>query len=94
MSEITISEIKTVNLSPGDTLMVKITGEHVTNSDMVSLRSKLQEVFPNNKVFIFLPAEDGDVVFEKIVQEPVESPCSTTNYCADCNCGKKEAANG
>ena len=82
-----LNEVEAVklNLQPGDTLMVTVKHDEVSQESLNQLRKQIASVFPNNKVFVFNVGTDGDIKFA-VVNEPKVS------YYSDCNCGKKEAA--
>lgn len=89
-----VVELQKIKLEPGDVLSVKLIGDDMGPEDMDSLRAFLNQVFKDNKVLLFTMPRKSDIVFEAIQQPQAAEGCSTTNYCNDCNCGKKEQALG
>lgn len=86
-----VVEVQRVGLQTGDVLMVTVKNDDLNQASVDQLRKQLQLVFPDNKVFVFAMGTSDDVQLS-IVSQPEKEGCSTTNYCNDCNCGKKEAA--
>lgn len=91
-----VVEVQRVNLQPGDTLMVTVKNDDLSQDSVDALRKQLQVVFPDNKVFVFAMGTSDDVQLSIVSQATQENVagCSTTSYCSDCNCGKKEQATG
>lgn len=93
--EFTEVEVQKINLQPGDTLMVTIKNNYIDPDAMRSLNSEFKKRFPNNQVFVFGMDIDGDVKLA-VVSQPeikVETPVNL-GYCTNCDCGKKDAAEG
>lgn len=88
-----VVEVQRVNLQPGDTLMVTVKNDELTQESVDMLRNQLQIVFPDNKVFVFAMKTVDDVQLSIVSQSenPVAS-CGPVGYCNDCDCGKKERA--
>jgi len=98
------AEISKINLSQGDTLIVKFTDDTgtISASDLDNLKEGLQNIFPNNKVVVLLlptgSKMEMDIVQQVISQmqpaKELELNCGPgpMDYCSTCACGKKEAA--
>lgn len=78
-----------ISLQPGDVLGVKVSATDVSGNALENLQNMLTEMFPDNRVMVFCMKPTDNITFEKI--ETAAKDCST-NYCEDCNCGKKELA--
>ncbi|MCX9024590.1 MAG: hypothetical protein OIN85_00675 [Candidatus Methanoperedens sp.] len=87
-----IAQLQTLNMAPGDVLLVKLVGEDFDVDTMESLKQHINQVFPNNQVLVFMMPKDSDIKFEK-VKVSAASCGDTASYCSDCTCGKKERAN-
>jgi hypothetical protein len=103
MSEITLNEIdvRKLNLQPGETLVVTIKSDEITDESLYALRRGLMGYFPNNKVLVLGVGSEGsiDLTVAKSVaydESQAQSNCGPgpANYCSDCSCGKKEAYEG
>jgi hypothetical protein len=81
-------EVQKLNLQPSDVLMVTIKHEDVSQEDLQFVQKKLETLFPNNKVMSFAMGEEGYIKFTIAST----SNASYTNYCNNCDCGKKETA--
>ncbi len=83
MNEVTLKEVEVnkINLSPGDTLVVKLKGEQFSESDVYDLQETLKTRFSENKVLVLCFREDSDIVLETI-------KASDSSVCSDCTCGK------
>lgn len=81
-------EVNRLNLKPGETLVVKVSGEEfINNSDMLMrLKMGFETSFPDNKILLMSMPEGNRVEFDTILEE---SSCSIGKYCVDCSCGKK-----
>lgn len=95
--EINFNEIQLqrINLEPGDTLLVKLVGDNMMNlpeDKIKELNHLLVETFDKNPIIILKVPKDNQIEFQAIIQAPTESACGSQSYCADCSCGKKEAA--
>jgi hypothetical protein len=91
-----VVEVSRVNLQPGDVLMVTVKNDDLSQESVDGLRKQLQYVFPANKVFVFAMGTSDDINLS-IVSEAVGKPvdcADPVSYCSNCNCGKKESANG
>lgn len=88
-----IAELQVISLGKGDVLSVKLIGDSFDEATMQSLQAHLAPIFPKNKVMVFTMPTGSDIVFEAVKQSP-EKGCGTASYCSDCNCGKKEQAEG
>jgi hypothetical protein len=95
-----VVELTKVNLGPGDVLMVTVKNDDMSEDSVHGLRKALGAVFPNNKVFVFAMGTSDSVDMSVLSQEVVDAvgkpldSCGSVGYCNDCNCGKKEAAEG
>ncbi len=96
MEEFTFKEVELIRikLEPGEVLAVKIFSDDADSEYLDAFRKSIQGFFPNNNVLLFLFSREDNMTMEAI--KPIEQVrnCSTTSYCLDCNCGKKEAAEG
>jgi hypothetical protein len=96
--QINLVDVQKVSLNPGDTLMVTIKHDEITRGTLEMFSRQFKKLFPNNQVFAFNVGTDGDVKFAVVSKPEVDyTPgCGTspTSYCNDCNCGKKELAEG
>lgn len=77
--EVTIKELEVMklNLSPSDTLVVKLKGERMSEEDSNNLAAALRRRFPNNKVIVFTLPEEHDIIFE-VVNESEPKQTETT----------------
>lgn len=93
--EFTEVEVQKLNLKPGDTLMVTIKNSYVEAEAIQLLSNQFRKTFPNNKVFVFQVDVDGEIKFAVVSQPEIklETPVNL-GYCTNCDCGKKEAAEG
>jgi hypothetical protein len=95
-----VVELTKVNLGPGDVLMVTVKNDDMDQDSVNGLRQALAAVFPSNKVFVFAMGTTDTVDMSVLSQEVVDAvgkpldSCGPVGYCSDCNCGKKEAAEG
>ena len=80
-----VVEAQRVALQPGDTLMITVKNDDLSQASVDALRMQLERVFPQNKVFIFAMGTSDDVKISIVSQ-------TQTSYCSDCNCGKAEQA--
>ena len=91
--ELTLKEVEfqKINLAPGDTLFIQMTGDEFTNNpeQVDYFRSLMQKSFPDNKVLIMAIPSGNKVEIGSIKEAP---GCGVANYCVDCNCGKKEGS--
>ena len=88
-------EAQKINLQKGDTLMVTVKNSYIENVHIQKMAEQFHKVFPNNKVFIFSVEIDGDIKFATVSQPEIKvEPPVNLGYYNDCNCGKKEAAEG
>lgn len=92
-TEITLKEVEVqkLNLQPGDTLVVTIRTEDVETLDqsfVKALQDGFRKRFVNNKIEVVMLAmnEAQKIDFTVVKEKPAQ------NYCDDCGCGKKEAA--
>ena len=93
--ELTEVQVQKLNLQPGDTLMVTIKNNYIEPQHLAPFKKEFKRVFPNNEVFVFGMDSESEIKFAVVSQpeKPVDS-CAPVGYCSDCNCGKKEAAEG
>ena len=71
LPDLHLSELKVINLAPGDVLSVKLTGDVFDFKTVESVKTQLERVFPKNKVIVFAIPYDSDILFEAI--SPSES---------------------
>lgn len=91
----TLVELTKIQLAPDEVLAVKLYGDDYDSETIGQLRDQLKAVFPNNRIMMFTLPNGTDIQMEAIKGSEVPdktASCSTTNYCSDCSCGKKEAA--
>lgn len=62
----TIDEVKTMQLAPGDTLLVKIRDENISMDGLRALRENLEKHFPANKVLVFAIDVNSNIEFEVV----------------------------
>lgn len=95
--ELSLKEVEfvKVNLGPGDTLILKLRGEEWLNNPEQAMRLKegFDKLFPDNPVVVLTMPNNHDVELSAINENSENKACNTQNYCADCNCGKKEQSN-
>lgn len=93
--ELSIKEIEVakLNLQPGDTLAVTIKSDGLDEYILQALKDNFKIAFPNNRVLLFGVGENDDIKFTAISEIKENNACSPTQYCVDCNCGKKESQN-
>lgn len=92
--ELTEIQVQKLNLQPGDTLMVTIKNDYIEPGNLAPFKKEFKRVFPNNEVFVFGMDSESEIKFAVVTQpETVATPVNV-GYCNDCNCGKKEAAEG
>lgn len=91
--EVTLKEVEVqkLNVQPGDTLVVTIRSEfpdEVDSTFIKALQEGFRKRFVNNKVEVIMMAlpEEQKIEFTVVKEKPAQ------NYCDDCNCGKKAAA--
>jgi hypothetical protein len=98
MIDIKEIEVSKINLQPGDTLVVKLKGEEwLSNIEGVqAIKKGFDKLFPENPVAVLTMPANHDVEFSAIneLENSENKACNTQNYCADCNCGKKESQEG
>jgi hypothetical protein len=85
-----VVEVQRVGLKPGDALMVTVKNDDLTQESVDALRYQLQQVFPDNKVFVFAMGTNDDVQLSVVSNENPLAIKSDPGYCSDCDCGKKE----
>jgi len=92
MSEITFKEVEVqkLNLQPGEVLVVSVKSNEINEEGLSHLGTGLRNIFPNNKVVVLAVEPEGSIDLTIAIQ--AEYP--QTNYCTDCNCGKKTAYEG
>jgi len=83
-------EVQKLNLQPGEVLVIKVKSDELTEASMNALRNGFRGLFPNNKVVV-LGSASYDTI-DLTVAKGSEYP--ETNFCSDCNCGKKAAYEG
>ena len=83
-------EVQKLNLQPGEVLVVKVKSNDFNDHSMSQLGSGLRRIFPNNKVVVLGVEPEGNI--DLTVAKGSEYP--ETQYCTDCNCGKKAAYEG
>lgn len=62
--ELTIKEVEIakLNLTPGDTLVVKVRGDDFDHAETLeSLRTSLRQAFPLNRIMVFSMGKDHDL---------------------------------
>ena len=97
---ITEMQVARLNLTPGEILAVVIKTDDVSEELVGSVKANIQKLFPGNRVLIFGIGLGDSIQFSKIgVEKEILankelSSCNTGNFCADCNCGKKEQFEG
>lgn len=89
-------DVQKLNMQPGDTLVVKARGDELADQTE-SLGEAIRKVFPNNRVMVFFLPGNSDLDMEILStslgrEEKQVNSCNSTNYCVDCNCGKKASA--
>jgi hypothetical protein len=94
-TEIKINEIdvQKLNMSPGEILVVKLKGNQFLNGDaMNSLQNGLASLLPNNKIVILGIPENHYLEMQVVSGSSESVGCGTepSQYCGDCNCGKRE----
>jgi hypothetical protein len=95
--ELTEIEVQKIDLQEGDTLMITIKNDYIEPEILNSFRDQFKQKFPNNQVFVIGMDSESEIKYAVISQpKPALDNCSTSpvGYCSDCNCGKKEAAEG
>lgn len=85
-----VVEVQRVGLQPGDVLMVTVKNDDLSQESVDSLRYQLQQVFPDNKVFVFAMGTSDDVQLTVVNDQKPLAIQSDPGYCGDCDCGKKE----
>lgn len=90
--EITFKEVELtkLDLKPGDTLAMTIKSDDIDEHTVNSLKQNMGAAFPRVNVLIFGIGLDNELNFTVISENKEISSCSTTQYCVNCNCGKKE----
>lgn len=84
------AEVQRLNLQPDEILVVKVKSDELTQAAMAQLRKGMSGYFPNNKILVLGVGEEGSI--DLTVAKGSAYP--ETNYCSDCNCGKKAAFEG
>jgi len=108
--DITIKEAEVIKLNPqpGEVLIFKFKGNEFVNDDVQHLGDRLRALFKKNKIVVMCLPKDHDVelttVQENVTNDTViasggntasTGDCSLpTQYCSNCNCGKKERIEG
>lgn len=92
MNEIKFNEVEVqkLNLQPGEVLIIKVKTEFIDNSQMTTLGQGMRKIFPNNKVIVLSVEPEGSI--DLTIAKGSEYP--ETQFCTDCNCGKKAAYEG
>lgn len=93
MTELTLKEVEVtkLNLNPGDVLTITIKSDDVDQYSLNSFRDVVKTAFPSNRVILLSVGLDDSVNFTVVADPNVEaSGCSTSSFCSDCSCGKKE----
>ena len=87
-----VAELQVINLKQGDVLSIKLIGDDFDGSSAESLRKHLKNVFPNNKVMVFLMPSGSDLQIQAIRLEDqnLESEPNDCGNCDGCNCNKGE----
>jgi hypothetical protein len=96
------AEIIKIDAKPGEILIFKFKGDEFVQDDVQQLGLKLRPMFPRNKVIV-LTLPGGHDLDLTVVKEDITIPSTTvrdvqelkdcsnpTQYCNNCNCGKKE----
>lgn len=78
-------EVTKLNLQPGDVLTVTVKTDSYGEDNLSSFKDGLKKFFPNNPIAIIALSSNDEVLFS-VTSQP------QSNYCTDCNCGKKEQA--
>lgn len=84
------AEVQKLNLQPGEVLVIKVKSDDLDGYDIARLSDGLKNFFPNNKVLVMGVSVDGAI--DLTIAKGSEYP--ETQYCQDCNCGKKAAFEG
>lgn len=85
-------EVRKLNLQPGEVLFVTVKSDLADPDSLDRLGAGLRMIFPLNKVVVLSTEPEGSI--ELTIGKGLEYPDSSTKYCQDCSCGKKEAAEG
>lgn len=93
--EITFKEIEVtkLKLQPGETIVITMKIEDLAEGSMQELGRKFREMFPNNKVAVINLGLNDEIKFQTVL-ESASCGSSSTSYCNDCNCGKREQIEG
>lgn len=88
--EITIKEVEAtkLNLGPDEILVLTIKSDEATPEGLEHLQSFFKELLPRNRVLLLALSHKDEARFS------IMKGSEEQNYCLDCNCGKKEAAEG
>ena len=95
--EVTLKEVEVqkLDLREGEVLAVTLKHDDVTYDSLKSLQKQFAALFPNNKVLVFNVGTDGDIKLAVLEgQQNSVAPAPQLGYCTDCNCGKKDRAEG
>jgi septin family protein len=92
--ELTEIEVHKLNLQPGETLMVTIKSDYVEQQQLQPFKDEFRRVFPNNEIFIFGMDSDSEIKFVVVNQSEKSVDSSPKMHCNNCNCEKKEIAQG
>lgn len=90
--ELTIAAADAIklDLAPGDTLAITIKSDDLDEYLIGHLKKQFTEFFPGVRVLIMGVGSNDEVKYSVISENKENSACGTSNFCADCNCGKKE----
>jgi len=66
MTNFTLAELTRLELKPGEVLAVKLYGDDYEDSDINGLQESLKNLFPNNKIMMFVLPTGKDLQMEVI----------------------------
>jgi hypothetical protein len=91
--EININEVQVqkLNLQPGETLVVTVKSDDINEDLIDGLKRGFGNAFPSNRVIVMGMSTADEVKFSAIKEINEISSCVNSNFCADCNCGKKQS---
>lgn len=89
-------EFQKISLKPGETLVVKLIGDEFLQDavQLAGFKDSLSRRFTGNSVLVMALPTGTQAEFSAITENKEISSCATGNFCADCNCGKKEQFEG
>lgn len=62
----TLAELTRIKLEPGEVLSVKLYGDDYEQDNVADLQAKLQSLFPDNKIMMFILPNGNDLQMEVI----------------------------